>query len=294
MTRRVYHRWIIDGASLPVRSLLIAGLTVSSGLPADGQEHVGIVTAVNGQWVRSGAQGVSIASGYRLLRSDTLAVRSSYTPQKYVVALLHDGRRVQFTCPASGLCNPFVLGDSLPSGSLIARTGRLRERVWTGILDLLSRDPRRYSYGLSRGGAPIREAVVRLDNETIELGPAFESVSRGRYAVVLTPLQSENRHLGTLPTSATMEWPGPRSSAQVRFAGVRDGLYVVDARPVSDPRASPNTAWLLLISSQSEFRRVSGEFAEARAVADNWRRPGDGEIRAFLRAALETLGGTRR
>ena len=268
-------------------SLLLALCPASARAQrTDEPAQIGVLTAVNGNWIRGSSPG-ALGSGTRVFRSDTFRVRSAYTPYKYVTILYTDGRRVRFSCPRQGTCPPVVPSDSLSNSSLLARAGRLTERVRSGVVELFARDARRYSQGITRsGGVVVREAVLALEADGIDLTFAISFLPPGRYAATLRRIPDA---FGTVDTAAVtvLEWQAQEAGAAVPAPALAEGLYVLQIRSVESVEAA--SGWVLVLRKGDAFDHASEEFAAALDLSRTWTAAGEDETRAFLRAVLDLL-----
>jgi hypothetical protein len=274
-------------ASMIIAAGLTLLLSAAVPRPAAGQEQIGVLTLVNGEWERDHRAG-PVASGTRVFRSDTFRIRSSYMPGKYLVVLFNDGRRVQFSCTHTVPCRPVVPTDSLLSNSLPARVGRLADRVRTGAIALFSGDHRRYSYGISRQGRLITEdAVLAITDRGVDVGPVLMTAPAGGYRVTLLHLPSPLGAQGASTDTAVLAWQPSSGSAVAAVRPVREGLYMLEVLSGNSPAA--DSSWVLLVRAGTAFDRAAAEFRAARDLTGTWSGAGQGEVRAFLRATLDFL-----
>ncbi len=264
-----------------------AGYAASVQAPS---EQIGVVRQAVGHWVRQGSPQQKLGPGDRVFGADTIRNRPSWTLSNRIVVLLHDGTRVLFACD-SPCMKPFVPADSLPRSSLASRAlSGVRRALMPAVMQLLSEKKPGYSIGISRGegGTRLREAVLALDKDGVDLAPAFHEMPRGPTTLCLRPV---------LPGEATPA--AARTVPPGRVHPLDPGLYDVRAseRPgcgeLDSSGAPQSGAWVLISRRHGGYSEAAAAFDDVRRLSDEWPGAGQGETRSFLRATLEHLAATR-
>jgi len=289
MPRARITRWLDQGGWGAFGVWLLIAVVfcsaASQGWAQDRTEAIARITEINGLWFRHRDPPNTLARGDQVWATDTIRIRSTYTPFKSIAILYTSGHRAEFTCPAEGYCGPFVPADSVRRHSLPSRAFRAIDNV----LRLMGEQPKLWPQGLSRGEGSPQEAVLLSEGGNVQLEPALRDLPQSEYTVRLFRLTLDSR-LPT-PQQAEVLWDPEAVPIPTKLGRLDPGLYEMQVLP---PRANGNTnctaseiqcAWVLILEDE-EYREAADTFEEARLVTGTWTGASQKEVRAFLRATL--------
>jgi hypothetical protein len=183
------------------------------------------------------------------------------------------GCRLQVTCHEKA-------GERQRANSL----GQRMQNLAAAILPLFAESPTRYVTPVSRGIEPeLADAVVLLQDNSIDFAPAFQEMDPATYRVRLEPLSSSTQPSGAVQ----IQWRGT-GPALVPVPGVHTGLCrLVRLDPTSE--SAGTEAWVL-ISGPDRFSQDSNAFQVAVEATKKWPDDVDARApRAVLRAYLDSL-----
>jgi hypothetical protein len=165
-------------------------------------------------------------------------------------------------------------------------------RIVNAVMGIFPGHPEKYTQMSVRGPATnIQDAVVDLNNGQLDLGPVFKHLKKGKYLIVLEPIQ----HTNTLTEKATSKpisfnWD-PNTSPALWVDGIRPGLYSLRIQNAQSEDTSGNRseAWIL-VSDHARYERTAAAFQECTALTETWasEAPADAAW-SFRRAYLDSL-----
>ena len=246
-------------------------------------QHVGLVLDVRGEWVlyEGGKVVGRVEPGQGVPAGGT--VRPTPPGTGWVVILLPNDRVIKCEAGNMGDCRrPFGPGRK-PSGF---------GRFYAAVINLFSGKGLEYESAAPRTphSTRLREAVLGLDADQVDLAPVFEQAGEGRYHLLFTAA-GRDAHGEPFPTVA-LNWKRG-GAAKVAVRGLKPGLYrllLLDETMRDEP--SGPEAWVL-VTDAARFAAASAAFGEARAWSERWRARGSGDAeRIFLRAYLDSLRRT--
>ena len=229
---------------------------------------VAFVVAVRGPWLVEGQpvkRGQRLAAGAHIW----LSVAADFSvPASYSISVRTlDDTPIDRICTSKDDCAvkafqmPAALGQPLPFLS----------RLSTAVQSLVT-EPERYAVTKSRGrtsaGLSLPDAVLRLENQQLTLGPLFAGIAPRRYTIRLRPVEPVSRKVWTVD----FDWDNTRQAA-LAPNDLSPGVYLMSAAP-SGEAASDNEAWVL-VESPARFIRANAAFQEALTATRAWRNGPD-------------------
>jgi hypothetical protein len=158
--------------------------------------------------------------------------------------------------------------------------------IWDAVVHLFTGDPEKYMVAASRGIEPgLVDSVVALQNNGVDLSPAFRELPAGQYWIKLEPVNASN----TRPTVGISELRlTPQQAAIIPAPSIQPGLYRLILVDKSGAPADSDS-WIL-ISSPEKYPSTSQAFQLAVKKSSTWPDAMDpSAVRALLRAYLESL-----
>jgi hypothetical protein len=252
------------------RAALALGVTASLALTAaaaGGQDDVGFVLEMRGQWLVEGTPPRAIAEGDRLpaeakvrpKEPDAKAKKKGGAAPALTVSL-YTGKAAVYTGPATL--------PPRPSASLA-------NRVWEVVT---GKGMGGYAHLLSR--ALGDDAVARLDGETLDLTPVLKGPATDDYRLRFDRLVPGGG-------GAPVEVKVARGATSCRADGLLPGLYEVTVL-ASEGREAGRT-WVLF-TPPSGYDRAARTYAEAVALSEKWDpNVSPRAVTRFRRACLWSL-----
>jgi len=247
---------------------------------ARAQQHVGYVLEMGGTW-QLGSQRIS--KGDQLPAGGVVSIQSPASDD-HIVILDNNGRLLaRRRCKVPDECGrPIVL----------PRANRARQSSAGILLDsvvkLLWGEPEKYILLRSRD-QDLMDAVVRLDREKLDLGPALKQMAATDYHLRMREVAGDGKSGAWLKPFALKL--NPSAPAVVAAPGLRPGLYEVasfsNANGVYIPTG--DSAWVL-VREGTEFEKAAAAEQEALALLAQWGDDVSSEVkRGFVRAHLSHL-----
>jgi hypothetical protein len=272
------HRTLKGGGRAAGSFFSLAAVALLVVIVADAQQQVGFVLNMRGNWVLNSSQ--SLSPGSPLPAGGRVQVRNPRSGD-YIEIVNRGGQVIVNRSCESGGCGQAI---TLPTASR-----GVGSRLLEAAMALVASDPVKFAVLLSRGGE-LREAVVKIAGEQVDLSAVLANKSRGTYL-----LRFEPRSTGT-PANAkpigpvSVDWE-PNKLAPVTISGLTPGLYVVQPLSNEDREPlEPGTESWVLFARPEKFDKAFCDFREAVITTDQW---GDAtrqvSKRQFLRAALSQL-----
>ena len=236
------------------------------------REAVGFVIEMSGNWMVDGDPGKILAVGDELVEGVQVRLEKGSAESRIVVFYFSGKAETNLTT-----FTPKSQTDLRLSTKLAKAIGsRYRGRVINAV---------------SRGGEMLGCAVLKLDGQSLEMGPALLDTPPGTWHFRLSQwdrAKSDDAKEQIEPLHFSVAWSG-EGPATTDVKGCTPGLYelgVVNQRTgrlVSDPV-------LVLICGTESFSSISDSFADAQKVSKSWDETTQ-NIAAddWLRAALEAL-----
>lgn len=153
-------------------------------------------------------------------------------------------------------------------------------RLGSAASRLLSGQPTRYVTTAARG-VNLREAVIVIDDQSIDPGPAFQGAPQGSYRVMLRSLSN-----AALATTGEYSVTADGSADSTAF-DLPAGLYLM--RAISDTGRSD--AWVL-VQPRETVDAVRAQFRSLEQLSLEWQESSgldESTRRSLLRAALDAL-----
>jgi hypothetical protein len=156
---------------------------------------------------------------------------------------------------------------------------------------LITGRPERYSvHGVRGVSNDLEEAVSLFDKGSLDLSSVFRNMPKGVYYLKLRDLQAEGTT--TVVGPQRFDWD-PQQASPLSITDLRSGVYEVRLLLRKGTRYEPTLSVWTLISSKSEFDRLSDSFRQAVRLTRKWQTTTTDETRrAVLRAYLEGLAET--
>lgn len=264
-------------------SLIAVALLTALVAAAQQRQQVGFVVNMRGKWILDSSQ--ELKPGSPLPAGGRVQVRDPKGGD-YIEIADRSGQIIITRSCDDGGCGQII---RLPASS-----PGLAARLFGAAMALLNRDPVRFTVLLSRGGE-LREAVVKLAGEQVDLSAVLANKSRGPYLLRFEP-KSAGTPAGAKPIGpVSVDWD-PNKLALVTVKGLTPGLYVVQPLNNEDREPlEPGTEAWVLFTTPEKFDTAFCDFREALGVTDQW---GDAARQAskrqFLRAALDQLSANAR
>jgi hypothetical protein len=284
-------RWEMIPRLLWAAILLLAIPSVSLG-----QETVGFVLDMQGKWFLDGNPPRKIHKGSALPAGGSIYILSPVPPSAQVAISDRTGAIiVKKQCNLAGECDEKI---RLPGPS--QGTSSSGKKV-SAVLDVFwKEEPAKYeSYISIKSELPegdltaddVREAVVATQGGTLDLGPVFARVRKGRFYLRLNAITGERR-FDHPPVGAPIvcDWD-PAAPSPVKAPGVHPGLYEIERLEKNERGFSPVgvVAWVL-VPKPDEYEKVSSCFGKAVQVVIRWGRDIKPDAaRSYFRANLEYL-----
>ena len=245
--------------------------------------NVGFVVAVRGPWL---VEGQPVKRGQRLQAGAHiwLSVAADFSvPVSYSISVRTlDDQPLDRTCTSKADCA--LKAFQLPA-ALVATLPFL-SRLSAAVQSLVT-EPERYAVTKSRGRTTpalnLPDAVVKLENQQLALGPLFAGIAPRRYTIRLRPVEPVSRTVWTLD----FDWDNARQTA-VAPNDLSTGVYLMSVTP-SGQAASDNETWVL-VESPARFLRANTAFQDALTATRAWRNGTDAaDVSDALHAYLDYL-----
>jgi len=156
--------------------------------------------------------------------------------------------------------------------------------VLESVMELVKGRPERYSVHRVRGHA-LSDAVLRLDQGRVDIGPVFAGQESGRHRIQFVSLA--DRRWKSDPFS--FDWDPARGNATA-VPGLDRGLYALVLFDGNSGDSSPlMEAWVLL-ANPDEYPKAASAFKAASEQAAKWgENVSRDTTQRFLRANLDYL-----
>lgn len=250
-----------------------------------------IVLGMEGRWWDSGGHPISFGSqvtGQCVYgESGLLQVVDSKSNQVQVFA--YD--KMPADCPVRGSAKTSSVpattrgsATELPEMPADAPRPTLT-RGLSAYLDLLFRKPQMYVVAAARGlEEEPQESVLLLSDGEVELAPALQTISPGKYLISLEPIDTGKPDRAE---SGKISW-AQGTLAKIRLVRNGPGLYRLNvAQEGGDSEGAES--WVL-VAAPARYQSDAKEFDEVVSMTKSWgdRVDSPGK-RALLRACLQSL-----
>jgi hypothetical protein len=254
---------------------------------ARAQQTFGYVLDIRGGWVLNRNAGAKLSKG------SSLSVGSVITPSdpsdggSFIVIADRGGNIFERRdCGNGGECaRPIRLPASASNSPSTV------ERIIAAATRLVEGDPGKYASFTSRG-ADLREAVLKLDAQRLDLAQVFRNMPGDRYFVRFEKM-GKGQNAGAKPLELEFDWDSQKP-APLGAGGLAPGLYKVSVREVSllapeEGEASGNEAWVL-VATPKGYAKAAPSFDAALKMTKQWGdKVRQSSVRQFLRATLEFI-----
>jgi hypothetical protein len=249
-------------------------------------KQVGYVKDMRGDWFldnRPLRRGQALPDGGRI------TYKPSGESHSFIAIGDLNARTVIYkNCDNPGECNqPIILtGFEAPEPSLVTTVVGI-------VMDAFFRKLPEHRSAISRGDA-LREGVVKLEGNKVELSPAFANMKRGKYLLRFVPISRKPDAKRDASLNMVSFYWDPQKPAKLEVKGLTRGAYELQQLKLEDwePQEPGTEAWIL-IADAAEYDKALCSYQQAVAITSQWgkdTRPTT--IRDFLRAYLEHLAAT--
>jgi hypothetical protein len=261
---------------------------------ARAKEVVGVVTSVSGTWY---GDGVKLVPGHRLTAGAVVKAKEPNIKYGRVVIMLLDHSDLSRICDRRGQCGePLILPGEVGRESPERVESHSPPGFWERFVDALATSrPRRWKETFARGGDDrVREAVVKLKDGLMDLGPTLSGDDRHDYLVDIESASVGNGgNPGQVFEGLSMS-RGGKNHVVLSVPGMMPGLYKITVSGMdATGRPTSRVEFLALVAAPQEYERAMREYAAARALAEKWDSNTPPRAKDFLRAFLEALAAAR-
>ena len=265
---------------------LLTLLILSFSLSVQAQQKFGYVLDIRGEWLVNGSAKLSKGSALNVDASITPANPSD--ANSYIVVADRTGNIFDRRNCGSGECAKPI---KLPTTAVAEQS--FVSRLMGAAMALVSSEPAKYSSFVSRG-ADLREAVVKLSANQVDLQEVFKNMQGDKYLVRFEPIGKKKPAAAVATKPMAFNWD-PHKPAPLDAPGLKPGLYRVSVAEVSllesegGSEPSGNEAWVLVTTSEYYSKAVPS-FVAAQNVTRQWGSDvKQTAVREFLRASLDFL-----
>jgi hypothetical protein len=250
------------------------------------QQTIGYVLNVKGNWVLDSSQ--KLGAGSTLPPGGRVQARSPSGGDFIEIADRRGRVIVNKSCRETDCTRPIVLPRE--------ETG-LFSRLFEAAMFAIRNDPSKFDVLISRAGGELKEAVVKLAGEQVDLSEVLANKSSGKYLLRLIPKDEDRaQRPAQRPTLGpiSVDWNAGKLLV-VSIKGITPGLYEVQLLDSEDmePQEPGTEAWVLFAEPEN-FDEAFCSFREAIATTGEW---GEGirfdTKRQFLRGVLSSLTRNR-
>ncbi len=250
------------------------------------QEKFGYVLDVRGDWIVNGSAKLSKGSGLNV--GSVIAPANPADGHSYIVVADRSGGVFEKRNCGAGECGkPIRLPNSAASDQGFVT------RLISAAMSLVSNEPAKYSSFVSRG-SDLREAVVKLNTNQLDLNEVFKNMPGDRYLVRFEPINKNGQTSAHALKPMPFNWD-PKKPVPLMAQGLGPGLYRVSIAEVNllEPDAgsepSGNEAWVL-VTTPPRYVKAAPSFTAAQNVTKQWGPDvKQTAVREFLRASLDFI-----
>lgn len=267
-----------------IASLIFLIAICSSAIQA--QQKFGYVLDVRGDWTING--GSKLAKGSALNVGSVITAGNPADGGSYIVVADRSGNIFdKRNCGAGECANPI----RLPSTAVQEQS--VVSRLISAAMALVSNEPAKYSSFVSRG-ADLREAVVQLNNDQMDLAEVFQNMQSDRYLVRYETISKNGPNTAHALKPFEFNWDS-KKPVPLAARGLLPGLYRVSIAEVSllEPEgsgdASGNEAWVL-VATPKAYAKAAPMFTDAQNMTKRWgTNVKQTTVRGVLRASLDAI-----
>lgn len=265
------RRWICFAA--------LAGLAAAAAT-AQAAEAAGYVLSLDGRWSLQGS-ATPLAVGSPVPEGARVVASAPVESNRITIVAARGGALLlaQRCRPVTDCAQPLALRSTRAAEApgLLAR-----------VVTRLSGEPDRYVTTLSRGAAPLADAVLASGPGGVDLGPALTTLQPGRYALQLVPLACR----GGAPCEPVAALPvHERQPGQpALLPAVAAGVYELVVMPVPGTAVPPRPNSRVLLTAAAAQPALAERLAAGVALTASWGSEVDLPTkRAFVHALLDVL-----
>ena len=239
-------------------------------------EPVGIVSQLKGEWTRVRDQKV-LLQGDEILPNDT--VRSRPSTIDAIRIAMFDGTVWSKIC---------TLADPCDGGSYRLSVAPVPYRslpaFFKEYFSARKRVPLIFTASRGLGSVGPKEAVLDMSGGAVNLTPALENLTAGRWRVTVSD-PAKGRDTGI---SQTIDWPG---NARLQVGSLPSGVYALDVQSIDGQPLGPPAA--ILLASPEAAKTARSAYETARDLAARWNGVDAAVVRAFMVQALYAIELTK-
>jgi hypothetical protein len=280
-------------------SLFALLLIASTALSAISQAQK-IVLGIEGRWWDSGGHELGFGSQVtgQCVYGESGLLQVVDSKSKAAQAFTYDKLPPECKIPCSAKVSPIPANarcSSAGSALVLASESHATQPVnearptvahgFGGYWDLLFRKPQTFVVAAARGiEEEPQESILLLSGSEIDLAPALQTVSQGKYVVTLEPL---NGGKGDSSEQGRVSW-ATGAPAKIKLARNKPGLYRLSIT-VEGGDSEGSDIWVL-VADKSHYAADVTEFDESVSMSKSWGDKVDSAgKRALLRACLQSL-----
>lgn len=263
------------------------GLCVLLSLAAQARaQDVGYVLDISGDWYLNGA--TRLARTARLPANGVIRAGAQSEVSNFIVVANRSGAIIaRRACNKPGECDSQI---TLPPASEPSVARRLFETVadwWNGNTE-------KYVTAAPKGD-DINEAVVKLENNVLNLEPVFKNMEGGTYHLRFEPLAQGGTAASSPAAVLPFKWE-PGQATSLGACGLKPDMYRLSLLAPGDDDFNETgmEAWVLVTSAE-RYDSAAKQFGEAMSLAQQWgNQVKPNTVRSFLRANLDLLATQQR
>jgi hypothetical protein len=245
--------------------------------------QVGYVKDIEGRWVLNGQP---LKRGQALPARGRVTFEPSDALRNFITIGDNNARPIiHRNCENAGECDtPIDLPDAgTDEPSFVS------ELVGT-VMGIWYRSGKRGPAAVVSRGGMLKEAVLKLEGDTLDLRPAFANLPRKQYLLRFVP-QSHAREVPSL-RAVPFNWD-PQGPGKLSVKGLAPGAYELQLlSPQEREKLEHGTEAWVLVTTAAHYERALCSYMQAVAITSQWgkdTRPGT--VRDFHRTYLLHLAG---
>jgi hypothetical protein len=225
------------------------------------QQTIGYVVNARGQWFLNSSQKIN--AGSPLPAGGKISAQNPSSGD-FIEIADRSGQRIIISrsCRQVNCSQPITLPRE-ESGIV--------SRVFEAAVTFFSGDPARFIVLISRGAGGLKEAVVKLVGEEVDLSPLMANKGSGKYLLRLVPKSDAAVAAKKPPIDRiTVNWD-TNKFAIVSIKGITPGLYEAQLLNSEDMEPlEPGTEAWVLITKQENFDQAFCSFKEVTDITNKW------------------------
>lgn len=265
-----------------ILSLWIVLITMISAPWTSAQNHVGYVKDLRGNWILNSQ---ALKRGQALPAAGRITFQPSTVSHSFINIADQNGRTIIFrNCDNQGECNrPIVLPNADASEPSLAR------KIYIAVMDNWFRNVGKYVSVISRSGG-LQDAVVKREDDKVDLGPALSNMPNRKYLVRFVPLSRKAIPADAPLNMVPFDWDSKKPT-KLSLKELTPGTYEMQLLDAQDKEPlEPGTEAWILVTNAADYQSKHCAYLQAVAITSQWEkdtRPAT--IRDFLRAYLDYL-----